>query len=96
MDTTKANGTETDGANAEVQALRARVAELEAELVEVQARANAAIGEWQERTYWLERWHLDLNRLMQRRGAAEFRAVLKALRSVAWALKRAKRRYLGS
>ena len=28
----------------------------------------------QERTYWLDRWHLDLNALMRRPGAAELRA----------------------
>ncbi len=46
---------------AEVERLRARVAALEAELVEVQARANAAVAAAQERAYWLDRWHLDLN-----------------------------------
>ncbi len=53
---------------------------LEAELVEVQARANAAVAQWQERAYWLDRWHLDLNALMRRPGAAEFRAALRAVR----------------
>ncbi len=58
---------------AENERLRARVAALEAELVEVQARTNAAIAKWQERAYWLDRWHLDLNALMRRPGAAELR-----------------------
>ena len=73
----------------------ARVRELEAELVEVQARANAAVAEWQERAYWLDRWHLDLNALMRRRGAAEFRALVRAVRSVLWTVKRARRRLRG-
>ena len=99
MDETSATPmhTTTGGAagESELQALRARVAALEAELVEVQARANASVGEWQERAYWLDRWHLDLNALMRRPGASQFRAVVRAVRSVVWAAKKAKRRYLG-
>jgi hypothetical protein len=76
----------------EVERLRARVAALEAELVEVQARANAQVAEWQERAYWLDRWHIDLNAMMRKPGASEFRAVLRAVRSVAWGLQRLKRR----
>ncbi len=80
---------------AENERLRARVSELENELVEVQARTNAAVAQWQERAYWLDRWHLDLNALMRRRGASEFRALIRALRSVVWAGKRARRRLKG-
>jgi hypothetical protein len=76
---------------AENERLRERISELEAELVEVQARTNAAVAEWQERAYWLDRWHLDLNALMRRRGASEFRAALRGVRSVARAFKRLKR-----
>jgi len=81
---------------AELELLRGRVAALEAELVEVQTRANAAVAEWQERAYWLDRWHLDLNAVMRRPGAAEFRAAVRAVRSVMWAVKRLKRRLSGS
>jgi len=81
---------------AEVQRLRARVTALEAELVETQARTNAAVAEWQERAYWLDRWHLDLNALMRKPGAAQFRGALRAGRSVAWRLKRIKRRLKSS
>jgi hypothetical protein len=76
---------------AENERLRARVAALESELVEVQARANAAVAHWQERAYWLDRWHVDLNALMRRPGAAEFRALLRAVRSVGRAYKRLRR-----
>lgn len=62
--------------------LRARVGRLESELAEQAAAANRAIAAAQERAYWLDRWHLDLNALMKRRGAAEFRALLRALRAV--------------
>jgi hypothetical protein len=76
----------------EVEQLRARVLALEDELVEVQARANAVVAEWQERGYWLDRWHLDLNALMRKPGASTLRASVRAVRSVVWRLKRAKRR----
>ena len=76
---------------AEVERLRARVEELESELLEVQARANASVAEWQERAYWLDRWHLDLNALMRRPGAAELRAGVRAVREVVRAFRRVKR-----
>jgi predicted nucleic acid-binding Zn-ribbon protein len=81
---------------AENERLRARVAALEAELVETQARANAAVAQWQERAYWLDRLHLDLNKLMERPGANEVRLVLRAVRAVFWRIRRIKRRLLGS
>jgi hypothetical protein len=76
---------------AENERLRARVSELETELVQVQSQTNAAVAQWQEKAYWLDRWHIDLNALMRRPGASEFRAVLRAGRSVARAYKRLKR-----
>jgi ABC-type transporter Mla subunit MlaD len=66
----------------ELAELRARVAELEEELVDVTAKANAAVAAAQDRTYWLDRWHIDLNALMRRRGASEFRAALRAVRTL--------------
>jgi len=90
MDPTGVESRPTD-AQAENERLRARVAALEAELVEVQARTNAAVAQWQERAYWLDRWHVDLNALMRRPGDAEFRAMLRAVRSVGRAYKRLKR-----
>ena len=76
---------------AENERLRARVTALESELVDVQAATNAAVAEWQQRAYWLDRWHLDLNALMRRRGAAEARAALRGVRSAVRALRRARR-----
>jgi hypothetical protein len=84
-------GTTEVGEQAEIERLRARVAALESELVEVQASANAAVAEWQERAYWLDRWHLDLNALMRKPGASEFRAALRAMRAVVRGLKRVQR-----
>jgi uncharacterized protein YlxW (UPF0749 family) len=79
---------------AENERLRARVAELEAEFVETQARTNAIVAQTQERVYWLDRWHLDLNALMRRPGAAELRGALRGIRAVSRAIRRAKRRLL--
>jgi hypothetical protein len=76
---------------AENELLRSRVAALEEELVEVQARTDTAVAQWQERAYWLDRWHLDLNALMRRPGAAELRAGIRAVRAVIRAFRRAKR-----
>lgn len=88
--------TSTEHLQAEVERLRAQVSALESELVNVQARANASVAEWQERAYWLDRWHLDLNALMRRPGASQLRAAVRAVRSVVWGLRRAKRRLSGS
>ncbi|HXA53604.1 MAG TPA: hypothetical protein VNV37_01900 [Solirubrobacteraceae bacterium] len=80
---------------AENERLRARVAALETELVEVQTRTNAAIAKWQEQAYWLDRWHLDLNALMRRPGAMQALDTLRAVRGVWWRVKVAKRKLLG-
>ena len=76
----------TSTEQAEIAALHARIEQLERENAELAARANAAIAAAQDRAYWLDRWGVDLNALMRRRGAAEFRAVLRAVRAVARAL----------
>lgn len=76
---------------AENARLRARIDSLESELLETQARANASVAEWQERAYWLDRWHVDLNALMRRRGAAELRAAVRAVREIVRAFRRVKR-----
>jgi hypothetical protein len=78
----------------ELEALRARVKVLEEERAEQIARANAAVSAAQARTYWLDRWHLDLNALMERPGAAEFRALLRAVRMVIRGARLLKRRLL--
>ena len=76
---------------AEVEYLRERIAALEAELAEVHARANAAIATAQERTYWLDRWHIDINTLMRLQGASQARALVRAVRVVLRFARRAKR-----
>jgi hypothetical protein len=81
----------------ELERLRARVAALEAELVEQAERTERIVAEAQERTYWLDRWHLDLNPLMRRGAIARpldtaFRAARKLRRGV----QKVRRRLLGS
>ena len=83
--------TEADQA-AEIERLRARVTELEAQLIDVEDWANRTVGAAQERLYWLDRWHLDLNRLMEKPGAAEFRAAIRAVRAVSRRYKLLRRR----
>jgi hypothetical protein len=67
----------------ELEALRARVDALERERLEQARRANAAIAAAQDRVYWLDRWHLDLNALMRRRGMTQVRELLRGVRWLA-------------
>ena len=76
---------------AELEALRTRVGQLERQI----AAANAAVAAAQERVYWLDRWHIDLNALMRRRGAAELREVIRVVRGAIRVVRRAKRKLLG-
>jgi hypothetical protein len=79
---------------AELDALRLRVAELDAELLEQARRVNALVSATQERAYWLDRWHLDLNALMARPGASELRSIARLVRTVLRAPRQLKRRIL--
>jgi hypothetical protein len=79
----------------ELETLRVRVRELERERAEQIAASNAAVAALQERVYWLDRWHLDLNALMERPGAAEFRGSVRIARGAIRTVRRAKRKLLG-
>jgi len=68
--------------NPEVVELRRRLAEAELELATRTAEANAAIAAAQDRSYWLDRWHLDLNALMRTPAGRILDAALQALRAV--------------
>ena len=50
------------------------------------ARLHEALAAAQDKSYWLDRWHVDLNALMGRPGASELRAAIRALRLVYRAL----------
>ena len=85
----------TTDERAELEALRARVAQLERERAEEIARASAAVADAQARVYWLDRWRIDLNALMRKPGAAQFRAGVRGVRAVVRGAKAAKRKLLG-
>jgi hypothetical protein len=80
---------------AELEALRARVATLEAERAELQRATSAALAAAQRRSYWLDRWHLDLNALMARPAAGRVRAAARAVRTPLRLARALKRRLLG-
>jgi hypothetical protein len=85
----------TDPREAELAALRARVAELGDQLAQ-QAQATAGIvAEAQEKLYWLERWHVDLDRVMRKPGAVQALDALRNARRVVWKVRLLKRRLLG-
>jgi hypothetical protein len=77
--------------SAEVDQLRRRVAELERELAEQSARANAAIAAAEDRSYWLDRMRIDMNAVMRNRAAhglfslAQFG--VRAWRTAMWRLR---------
>jgi hypothetical protein len=50
---------------------------IEREYVEQLARAHAALAAAQDRSYWLDRWGVDLNALMRRPGARWLRWALR-------------------
>lgn len=72
----------------ELERLRRRVDELERELAERTARAEAAVAAAQERSYWVDRLPLDLNALMERRLARLAFDALLGLAAVARVVKR--------
>jgi hypothetical protein len=81
---------------AEIAGLRARIAELEEQLIEVEAWANRTVAAAQERLYWLDRWQIDLNAMMRRPGANQFRAAIRSVRGVYRLLLVARRRFRGA
>lgn len=83
--------TETD----ELTALRARVAELEAQLAEQSRTTNALVARAEESLYWYDRWGIDLERIMQRPGAEQLLEALKKVRGVVRWLRTTKRKLTG-
>jgi hypothetical protein len=75
----------------EIEALRLRVAELEAERSELVRRTNAAVAAAQRRSYWLDRWHIDLDAIMRRPLADRLRRLARAARMPVRALRKVKR-----
>ena len=68
----------------DLEALRRRVAALEAENEEMRRRSDAAVARAERQAAWLDELGIDLNTLMAKRGADELRAAFRAARSVYW------------
>jgi hypothetical protein len=79
----------------ELERLRRRVAELEDELFLQAERINRIVGNAQAKTYWLDRWHVDLNTLMTSRQGTRVRALARAVRGPVRLLRRLRRTLLG-
>ena len=78
----------TSDVTTELEQLRARVDQLERELAERTAKAEAAVAAAQERSYWADRLPFDLNRVMPTPiGRAVFLVLLGTVRTLQ-ALKR--------
>jgi hypothetical protein len=74
--------------SAELERLRARVDELERELAERTARAEAAVAAAEQRSYWADRLPFDLNAVMPTPLGRAAYAVVVGLARVARAIKR--------
>jgi cell division septum initiation protein DivIVA len=73
---------------AEVERLRARVAELERELADRTERANAAVAAAQDRIYWLDKWRIDPNRVLGSRAGQRAFAAARQTRRVIGKIRR--------
>jgi hypothetical protein len=69
-------------ATANGRAVEGDLEAIEREHVEQLTRAHAALAAAQERSYWLDRWGVDLNALMRKPGARRVRALLRWLREL--------------
>ena len=78
----------------EIADLRARIEALERELADRTVRANAAVAAAEDRTYWLDRWDVDLNALMERPLAQRAYATRQAIRRARGVAGRIRRRLL--
>jgi SAM-dependent methyltransferase len=74
--------TEPTTKSSEVEALQRRLEALEREQAERTALANAALAAAQDKSYWLDRWNVDLNAVMRKPAADRLRIALRAARGV--------------
>jgi len=82
----------TDQLLAENQQLRASIAELEEQLSTQSAQTNRIVAQTQQRIYWLDRWHIDLDKLVLVPGVAQARALMRAIRAPFRLVKKAARK----
>lgn len=76
----------------ELEALRARIVELEAEHADEIARAHRAVADAQNRAYWIDKMNIDLNGFFASPVGRTFWSVTRRARRVVWALRRLQRR----
>lgn len=81
-----------DARDAEVSELRGRVAALEAELAAQAQRTARVVAEAQEKLYWLERWHVDLDAVMRKPGAIPALTAFRRVRAFVRRVRKLKRR----
>lgn len=74
--------------------LRARVEQLEAEIVTLQRDTAATVAQAQDTLYWFERWGVDFNRLFARPEMELLRKAVRGVREVYRTGLKAKRRFL--
>lgn len=86
--TRPAEATEEGALREENARLRTHVKQLQDQLADVEAWANRAVAEAQEKTYWLDRWQVDLNAVMRRPIAGRLRAAARSVRAVLRRLRR--------
>ena len=77
---------------AELARLREQVAKLEALVADVEEWANRAVVDAQAKSYWLDRWHVDLNAIMSRPSMDRARAAARGVRSASRGVRRLLRR----
>jgi hypothetical protein len=78
----------------EIERLRARVAELERELIDTEAWANETVGYAQAQSHWIERWGIDVNGFMRSTAGLRMRSAARIARGVYRRLGRIKNRLL--
>ncbi len=76
----------------DADALRARLRDLDVERAEEVARASAAIAELERRTYWLDRWELDLDELAHTPAGRLIDRAFAARRRLRWIRERRRAR----
>lgn len=82
MTSAVSNDTGAGNAADEIARLHEQVARLERQLAETEAWANRTLVAAQEKTYWLDRWGVDLNAVMRRPAADRARTLARGLRSI--------------
>lgn len=82
MSSSVSSSSDVGSAEDEIARLRVELARLERQLAETEAWANRVVVEAQTKTYWLDRWGIDLNALMELPAADRARAWARRLRTL--------------